>query len=133
MKYDEKSIDKKNRLEIEDTGNCSLFFKITFIILLFSVLLFFLFFFHFGGYTPDIITFNHSTVFLNKGIKKPQIDERNYRVIRLANDLEVLLISDPKTSTCAASMAVGVGSYYDEDVNGLAHFFEHMLFLVINY
>ena len=65
------------------------------------------------------------------GIKKPQIDERKYRVIRLANQLEVMIVSDPNTSTCAASMAVGIGSFYDEDINGLAHFFEHMLFLVI--
>jgi insulysin len=62
---------------------------------------------------------------------KTSIDERKYRVIRLANNLEVLLVSDPNTSTCAASMAVGVGSYHDNDIYGLAHFFEHMLFLVI--
>jgi secreted Zn-dependent insulinase-like peptidase len=61
---------------------------------------------------------------------KTSIDERKYRVIRLANNLEVLLVSDPNTSTCAASMAVGVGSYHDSDIYGLAHFFEHMLFLV---
>ena len=42
----------------------------------------------------------------------------------------MLLVSDPNTLTCAASMAVGVGSYHDSDIYGLAHFFEHMLFLV---
>ena len=65
---------------------------------------------------------------------KPRVDERKYRVIRLANNLEALLISDAKSSTCAASMSVGVGSFYDDkNINGLAHLFEHMLFLVFYY
>ncbi|KAF7847947.1 hypothetical protein BT93_L2425 [Corymbia citriodora subsp. variegata] len=62
-------------------------------------------------------------------IVKPRSDKREYRRIVLQNSLEVLLISDPDTDKCAASMDVGVGSFCDpEGLDGLAHFLEHMLF-----
>uniref|UniRef100_A0A2P2MBK5 Uncharacterized protein n=1 Tax=Rhizophora mucronata TaxID=61149 RepID=A0A2P2MBK5_RHIMU len=62
-------------------------------------------------------------------IVKPRNDKREYRRIVLDNSLEVLLVSDPDTDKCAASMNVGVGSFSDPDgLEGLAHFLEHMLF-----
>ncbi|KAH7856078.1 hypothetical protein Vadar_032483 [Vaccinium darrowii] len=62
-------------------------------------------------------------------ILKPHNDKREYRRIVLDNSLEVLLISDPDTDKCAASMDVGIGSFCDPDgLDGLAHFLEHMLF-----
>ncbi|XP_026425305.1 insulin-degrading enzyme-like 1, peroxisomal [Papaver somniferum] len=62
-------------------------------------------------------------------ITKPHTDNREYRRIVLPNSLEVLLISDPETDKCAASMSVGVGYFSDpEGLEGLAHFLEHMLF-----
>ncbi|KAK4783649.1 hypothetical protein SAY86_008023 [Trapa natans] len=62
-------------------------------------------------------------------IVKPRTDKRLYRRILLKNSLEVLLVSDPETDKCAASMAVSVGSFSDpEGLEGLAHFLEHMLF-----
>ncbi|KAI3873651.1 hypothetical protein MKW92_023418 [Papaver armeniacum] len=62
-------------------------------------------------------------------IIKPLTDKREYRRIVLPNSLEVLLISDPETDKCAASMCVGVGHFSDpEGLEGLAHFLEHMLF-----
>ncbi|XVF07225.1 hypothetical protein REPUB_Repub06bG0120200 [Reevesia pubescens] len=62
-------------------------------------------------------------------IIKPRTDKREYRRIILSNSLQVLLISDPDTDKCAASMNVGVGSFCDPDgLEGLAHFLEHMLF-----
>ncbi|KAI6696774.1 hypothetical protein NL676_016893 [Syzygium grande] len=62
-------------------------------------------------------------------IVKPRSDKREYRRIVLRNALEVLLISDPETDKCAASMDVSVGSFSDpEGLEGLAHFLEHMLF-----
>ncbi|XP_010057119.2 insulin-degrading enzyme-like 1, peroxisomal [Eucalyptus grandis] len=62
-------------------------------------------------------------------IVKPRSDKREYRRVVLENSLEVLLISDPDTDKCAASMDVGVGSFSDpEGLDGLAHFLEHMLF-----
>jgi len=63
-------------------------------------------------------------------IIKPKIDTREYKYLTLKNDLEVLLISDPSTDVSAASMTVNVGYYDDpDDVPGLAHFLEHMLFM----
>ncbi|KAK3446693.1 hypothetical protein EUGRSUZ_A02355 [Eucalyptus grandis] len=62
-------------------------------------------------------------------IVKPRSDKREYRRVVLENSLEVLLISDPDTDKCAASMDVGVGYFCDpEGLEGLAHFLEHMLF-----
>lgn len=62
-------------------------------------------------------------------IVKPRTDKREYKRIVLQNSLEVLLISDPDTDKCAASMNVSVGSFCDpEGLEGLAHFLEHMLF-----
>nr|XP_027070779.1 insulin-degrading enzyme-like 1, peroxisomal isoform X1 [Coffea arabica] len=62
-------------------------------------------------------------------IVKARSDKREYRRIILKNSLTVLLISDPETDKCAASMDVGVGNYSDpEGLEGLAHFLEHMLF-----
>ncbi|KAI8458009.1 Metalloenzyme, LuxS/M16 peptidase-like protein [Phakopsora pachyrhizi] len=57
-------------------------------------------------------------------------DTRSYRIIRLENELEVILIHDPKTDKAAASMDVNVGHLSDpEDLQGLAHFCEHLLFM----
>src|ERR1700734_3016991 len=63
-------------------------------------------------------------------IIKPLLDDREYRVLTLENGLQVLLISDPTTDKSAASIDVNVGHYMDpDDMPGLAHFLEHMLFL----
>ncbi|KAL5540423.1 hypothetical protein UlMin_044939 [Ulmus minor] len=62
-------------------------------------------------------------------IVKARTDKRDYRRIVLSNSLEVLLISDPDTDKCAASMDVRVGAFCDPvGLEGLAHFLEHMLF-----
>lgn len=58
-------------------------------------------------------------------------DERNYSIITVeGSGLMAILISDPNTPVAAASMSVHVGHLSDpDDVPGLAHFLEHMLFL----
>ena len=57
-------------------------------------------------------------------------DRRVMKAIRLANHLDVLLISDPDLNQSAAAMDVGVGSLSDSaDHAGIAHFLEHVLFL----
>ncbi|MFG6668402.1 insulinase family protein [Halomonas sp. HNIBRBA4712] len=62
-------------------------------------------------------------------IKSPN-DSRDYRVLTLENGLHALLVSDPEADKAAASMNVRAGSAQDpEDLAGLAHFLEHMLFL----
>lgn len=61
---------------------------------------------------------------------KSSIDPRTYRVVRLTNNLEAMIISDLNSTKCSASMSLGVGTFQDDDdAYGLAHFFEHMLFL----
>jgi len=63
-------------------------------------------------------------------INKSPNDTRQYQVIRLANSLEVLLISDPDLKNSAASLSVPIGSMHNpESQLGLAHYLEHMLFL----
>lgn len=63
-------------------------------------------------------------------IHKPDIDDREYELVKLKNDLNVLLVSDKNTDFSAAAMNVGVGHFHDpEEVSGIAHFLEHMLFL----
>ncbi|KAI3412558.1 uncharacterized protein J3R85_017262 [Psidium guajava] len=63
------------------------------------------------------------------GIIKARNDNREYRRVVLENSLEALLVSDPDTDKCAASMDVGVGHFSDPPgIEGLAHFLEHMLF-----
>ncbi len=60
----------------------------------------------------------------------PQTDSREVRYLRLDNDLQVVLISDPSTDKAAAALDINVGSRHDpKDRQGLAHFLEHMLFL----
>ena len=62
-------------------------------------------------------------------IKSPN-DDREYRSIKLENNLKILLISDPDTDKAAASLDISIGSAANpQDRAGLAHFLEHMLFL----
>ena len=60
---------------------------------------------------------------------KPLSDKSEYRIITLNNSLRVLLVSNNDTSTSAAAVDVYSGSFNDGDIEGLAHFCEHMLFL----
>jgi len=63
-------------------------------------------------------------------IVKASVDDRLYRLITLPNKLDVLLISDPSTDKASAAIDVNVGHLSDpEDVPGLAHFCEHLLFM----
>lgn len=63
-------------------------------------------------------------------IKKPEVDDREYRYIKLENDLEAMLIHDPNADKSAASMDIEIGHLHDpDDLPGLAHFCEHLLFM----
>lgn len=63
-------------------------------------------------------------------ITKPIYDDNKYRALVLKNNLRVLLVQDENTDISGASMSVFVGCQQDpEELNGLAHFLEHMLFL----
>lgn len=81
---------------------------------------------------PSIkVTMAEATKLLRvNNIVKSQQDNRDYRGLQLTNGLKVLLISDPATDKAAAAMTVDVGHMSDPDnLPGLAHFCEHMLFL----
>ncbi|XP_018377581.1 PREDICTED: insulin-degrading enzyme-like [Trachymyrmex cornetzi] len=63
-------------------------------------------------------------------IIKHEYDDRLYRGLVLTNKMKVLLISDPTMIKSAAAMDIDVGFMCDpDDLPGLAHFCEHMLFL----
>ena len=63
-------------------------------------------------------------------LEKPVVDDRSYRVIRLANKLEALLVHDPNTDKASASVNVNVGNFSDDDdMPGMAHAVEHLLFM----
>lgn len=66
----------------------------------------------------------------DKPIEKPLLDNREYKLIRLPNQLEVLVISDPETDKASAAMDVRVGHLSDpHDLQGMAHYCEHLLFM----
>src|SRR5437762_7572592 len=68
---------------------------------------------------------------VSSNIQKPDIDGRDYLLIRLKdNNLEALLISDNNTEYSSAAMNVHTGYMKDpKDFPGLAHFCEHYVFL----
>ncbi|XP_068625858.1 insulin-degrading enzyme [Battus philenor] len=73
---------------------------------------------------------SHSVLKRYDDIVKSREDKREYRGLELKNHLKVLLVSDPTTDKSAAAMDVNVGYLSDPDeLPGLAHFCEHMLFL----
>lgn len=57
-------------------------------------------------------------------------DNKKYEIIKLKNNLEIILIEDKNLKQSSALMNVNVGSVHNyEDKPGIAHFIEHMLFL----
>ncbi len=61
-------------------------------------------------------------------LKSPN-DNSEYFTYLLNNGLRVYLIQDPEISEASASMKVSVGANQDpNDIPGLAHLLEHMLF-----
>ncbi|EXJ84618.1 insulysin [Capronia epimyces CBS 606.96] len=63
-------------------------------------------------------------------LEKPDLDDRSYRVIQLHNKLEALLVHDAQTDKASASLNVNVGNFSDEeDMPGMAHAVEHLLFM----
>lgn len=73
---------------------------------------------------------NRAAEIVTDKLDKPLLDDRTYRVIRLLNQLEVLLIHDGDTDKASAAMDVNVGSFSDaDDLPGLAHAVEHLLFM----
>lgn len=67
---------------------------------------------------------------LSGGVERPLLDQREYRSVTLSCGVRALLVSDPTTDKSAAAMDVRAGQLSDpRDMQGLAHYLEHMLFL----
>jgi hypothetical protein len=68
---------------------------------------------------------------LTDRLETPSLDDRSYRVIRLPNQLEVLLVHDAETDKASAAMDVNVGNFSDEsEMPGMAHAVEHCKYLL---
>lgn len=61
-------------------------------------------------------------------VEKSEIDARDYEYFVLSNSIKCIVISDTESETAAAAMNVHIGSIR-EDIPGLAHYLEHMLFM----
>ncbi|KAK1138814.1 metalloprotease [Aspergillus melleus] len=67
---------------------------------------------------------------ITENLEKPEIDDRSYRVVRLPNKLEALLVHDPETDKASAALNVNAGNFSDpDDLPGIGHALEHMLFM----
>ncbi|KAA8900675.1 hypothetical protein TRICI_006176 [Trichomonascus ciferrii] len=78
------------------------------------------------------MSMNYSSVasLVTSNLERPVVDDRKYRVVTLPNQLEALLIHDPECDKASAALDVNVGAFSDpEDLPGLAHFCEHLLFM----
>ena len=122
-----KIISSKNTSAISDpTQNTNSKFEMILYIITVTFLLFVLiiifYYIHYGEYKVE-------PLFEDKDIIKPLVDRRKYKIIKLENNLEVMLISDRNASICSAAMSVDVGSLMDNEIQGLAHYTEHALFL----
>ncbi|CAM9877673.1 unnamed protein product [Pylaiella littoralis] len=67
----------------------------------------------------------------SRAVEKSPNDQRAYRAVVLPNGMKVILISDPDTKISSAALDVHVGYFSDpaDDLPGLAHFCEHLLFV----
>jgi insulysin len=80
--------------------------------------------------SPLCVRPNSTAELVTDQLETPSRDDRRYKVVKLKNCLEVLLVQDEKTDKASAAMDVGVGNFNDPlDMPGLAHFLEHMLFM----
>jgi insulysin len=65
---------------------------------------------------------------LTDRLETPSLDDRSYRVVRLPNQLEVLLVHDAETDKASAAMDVNVGNFSDdEELSGTAHAVEQYI------
>ena len=70
---------------------------------------------------------------MRRQINRSLHDHRDYRYFKLQNNIKVLVVKDEHSKTSSANCYVKSGSLNDpDDVNGIAHFCEHMLFLGTN-
>eukprot|EP00466_Bigelowiella_natans_P015568 jgi/Bigna1/85417/estExt_fgenesh1_pg.C_40044 len=79
---------------------------------------------------PGTVIKLHSTRDIIVGISGASTDHREYKSFTLDNGLEVIAIRDKTSARSSVSLDINVGSFYDpNEIPGVAHFLEHMLFL----
>jgi len=79
--------------------------------------------------TSSVSTSPQASLLADSLVVSPN-DNREYKTLKLANEIEVILVSDPSAEKSAASLSVGVGLLHDPmSQQGMAHYLEHMLFL----
>ena len=67
---------------------------------------------------------------LPETINKSENDPREYKAVKLSNEMTVLLVSDPKATKSLAAVSLPVGSIDNPDSQlGLAHYLEHMVLM----
>lgn len=67
---------------------------------------------------------------LPEDINKSESDPREYKAIKLHNDMTVLLVSDAKATKSLAAVSIPVGSIENPNSQlGLAHYLEHMILM----
>ncbi|MGL4348521.1 MAG: insulinase family protein [Chlamydiales bacterium] len=90
---------------------------------------YFLFSFLFSN-IPTTLEFERITDCNTLPIHTYSLQNRKTSKLRLSNNLEVWIISDPLAEQSASALSVNVGSWQDPiEYPGTAHFLEHMLFL----
>ncbi|KAG7420115.1 putative zinc protease [Fusarium oxysporum f. sp. rapae] len=63
-------------------------------------------------------------------LKKPSLNDRDYRVIRLNNEPEALRMHDSETDKASAALDINVENFSDEsDISGTAHAVEHFFLM----
>jgi insulysin len=86
--------------------------------------------FHCKPLSNSNMTTDAAIVHVVDTIKKSDIDTWNYRGLELANGMLCVLISHSNIDKAAAALNVEIGSFADpNNVPGVAHFLEHMLFM----
>ena len=68
---------------------------------------------HSAASSPYILSSDGTYHVLNRPIEKSDSDDRTYRIIKLKNDLEAMIIHDEKTDKASAALDVHVGSDSD--------------------
>lgn len=67
---------------------------------------------------------------LPETVNKSERDPREYKAIKLSNDMTVLLVSDAKATKSLAAVSIPVGSIENPNSQlGLAHYLEHMVLM----
>lgn len=95
-----------------------------------KVLCFCYFFFSLLRDAPPAFEFERIKDYNNLSIHTYSLQNRKTSKLRLSNNLEAWIISDPLAEQSAAALSVNIGSWQDPmEYPGTAHFLEHMLFL----